>query len=107
MASGRAFLAFQGPERRQERYGQPRPLPIANGSMAKTPGAVHVAEIKRRYKDKVYVYYLLRHTYLAARGLFVPALVTLGVRDCGGKGEPPVALSDGRPVGGWADLFRG
>ena len=31
--------------------------------MAKTTGAVHVAEIKRRYKDKVYVYYLLRHTY--------------------------------------------
>ena len=31
--------------------------------MAKTTGAVHVAEIKRPYKDKVYVYYLLRHTY--------------------------------------------
>lgn len=31
--------------------------------MAKTTGAVYVAEIKRRYKNKVYVYYLLRHAY--------------------------------------------
>ena len=31
--------------------------------MAKRPGSVYIAEIKTRYKDKVYTSYLLRHTY--------------------------------------------